>query len=138
MIDVADNAFLDVRILVAANSECHLRPFLAGGGEATFELYEGTTFTVAGTVLAAVNRNRGSQNDASTLFYFTPTIDAPGVLLEEGLQPGGSGGNASGGRGDAGFEEWILMPGEHVFRVKNLGGAAKNMSVQLDFYEPHG
>ena len=136
LLAVADNGFLDILIRVA--TECHLRPFLAAGGEASFALHEGTTFSADGTALLAVNRNRESSNVASTLFFHTPTVTTLEDLLEEGLQPGGSGGNAAGGRGEAGFEEWILMPGDHLFRIKNLGGAAKNLSVQLDFYEPHG
>jgi hypothetical protein len=135
---VSSLGYRDMRIVVAADSECHLRPFMAGGGEAHYFLYENTTFTVAGTALLAVNRNRESANVADTLFFHTPTIDAAGDLIEEGMQPGGSGGNAQGSEGAAGFEEWILTPGEYVFRVQNNGGAAKALSMQLDFYEPHG
>lgn len=134
-LSLANNAELD--ILIRVTDVMHVRPFVSSSGESIVDFYEGSTFSAVGTELDAINRNRFSPRAATTSIFHTPTItDVGSILLSQTLMPGGQGGNATGGSGASDFEEWILAPGDHLFRITNIGGAAKNVSMQLNWYEP--
>lgn len=135
-IAVADDAFLNILIRVATGTSCHILFGANAGADALTYLYEGTTFTSDGDVLAARNRNRFKSRVATTLLFSDAVVDALGTELAVDFLPGGTGGNAQGGGGPSDFKEWLLAPGDHVFQIKNIGGGIKPASTEILFYEP--
>lgn len=134
---LADDAAIEVLIQTHATQSAHMRFVAAGGGDVEIELYEGATFSAAGTPMSASNRNRSSANTADSIITHTPTLTGDGTELHNTLGPGGSGFFATPGGESRTFEEWVLAPATvYLFRVSNRSGVAAPVSVTLDFYEP--
>lgn len=114
----------------------HLRATVAAGGTSTAFIYEGTTFSGAGTPVSAVNKNRVATTAATVEVTHTPTITLDGTLLSSAVIPGGGHGHAVGGQ-LSDFEEWVLAPNTvYLVRLTNVSGGAVPASVNLDWYEP--
>ena len=132
---LANNGSLEVLIQVADN-DIHVAFSGAAGGDFQVELFEGTTFSAAGTAATPVNRNRESGLVSTATFTTAPTITADGTTLVSGFRPGGSGGNAAGSS-TQGFAEWELAPNtNYLARITNVSGGAQLASMEIDFYEP--
>jgi hypothetical protein len=101
------------------------------------ELYEDTTFSVAGTPVVPRNRNRFSSNVSDATVTHGPTITLVGTTLFVGFIPAGSGNKPPAGDLSS-FEEWILLPNTvYLLRlVNNLENSATPATVSVNFYEP--
>lgn len=136
---LADNAFLQV-LLRPGSRTPHIRHLAHGGGDMILRLYEGATFSAAGSALTAVNKNRRSSRTAQMQLSTGPTITDKGTVLSGILLPGGTGGFFGGGSpgGEAaGFEEWVLDPElDYLVELENIAGTAQPAHLQIDFYEP--
>jgi hypothetical protein len=136
VVALAADATIVLLIQVAAGQSAHMRFGLAAGGDTEVELFEGPTFSAAGTTITPLNRNRFSSNTAQTTITHTPTTSADGTELAHTMMPGGTGPAQSPGDTGGSFSEWILKTGEdYLFRVTNRSGAAQPTSLSLDFYE---
>ncbi len=134
---VADDGTIELLVQVPAATQVHLRFAAAAAGDARISIFEGTTFSDAGTAMTAVNRNRvPTISTPGSVVTHTPTVTGDGTELSDVLIPGGSGGNASGGTDD-GFQEWILAAStDYLVRLKNISGGAAHLGLQLNWYEP--
>ena len=133
---VADDGTIEVLIQVGSTRSCHVQFTGAAGGDHEFELFEGTTFSAAGTSVTPINRNRFSSTAAVTTVTHTPTLTADGTKLVGGLRPGGTGGNSIGST-TKGFAEWMLATDTvYLARLINRAGTAQLLSLEMDFYEP--
>lgn len=134
---LADDANLDILIQVGASQSMHTILDVAAGGDATVTIYEGTTFSAAGTALTSFNKLRSSVTPSAATITHTPTITVIGTPLPTKLVAGGMGGNAGGGS-DGGFDrELIFTAGtDYLIRTTNIAGQAKPVSSVLEWYEP--
>lgn len=133
--DLAAAASVELLVRVAATKTAHVRLNMASEATARVLLFEATTTSADGTPVARLNRNRGSATTATTLVFEGPTITGDGTELLNVLLPGGSGGNASGTSGTSAFE-WILDPADYLVRLTNEDASAKDVTLQLNWYEP--
>lgn len=134
---VGNNASAD--ILIQTNGQTvHIdSPYITVTGLSRVFLYEGTTFSDAGTAMAEVNKNRTSDRTATAVFTRGPTVSELGTLLNTYEIPAGSGGTAAGA-GDQGSinTEWILASGTaYLYRITNVSGQARDISVRMEWYE---
>lgn len=126
---------LEMLIQTSATHDTHFRATASGSQDHTVEVFEGTTFSGAGTALPMFNRDRQSATVIESTVTHTPTLTLDGTLFIKGFIPGGSGGNAQGG-GGALFEEYILDRSEsYLVRLTNLGSQTGIFDLQLDIYE---
>jgi len=105
---------------------------------ALIELYEGTTYSAAGTSIDWVNHSRVSANTADTVATHTPTVTSPGTLVAERYipDPGGSAGHTSGSIVQGGDYEWILGNGDdYLWRFTNNSGGAIDIGFHFNAYE---
>lgn len=135
---LANDAAIEILIIVAANTSAHMRFQAAIGGDAEVKLFENTTVTGNGTQIVGVNRNRFmASRAATTLTYHTPAVSDDGDPLSPGVSiPGGGGGTPGVGGQVGSFEEWILNPGNYLMQLTNTSGGSQPASVALDWYEP--
>lgn len=104
--------------------------------EAECYIYEGMTYTVGngGTERTSYNRNRlASATVAATKIYEDPTPSGTGTNLWIGLT--GSANRA--GSGSRSLTEWILKPGDYLFRVTSRAAGCKVL-VRFEWYEDLG
>ena len=134
--DVADNAFADLRITTGATNELHIGWSIVAEGKAYMVMQQGTTFTDAGTGVTAFNNKTASVTATDATFRHTPTINMDGPLkIDSILINGGTGPKTTGGDAKQGVE-WIFETSEEfLLRVQNVAGAAKDISIQLEWYE---
>lgn len=134
---VADDGTVELLLQVGSNRSCHARFAVAAGGDFRVQLFEATTFSAAGTPVTPQNRNRFSPTTAETTVTHSPTVEADGTTLVNGIRPGGSGFIFTPGDTAVGFNEWVLKTDTvYLARVQNLAGTAQPLSIQIDFYEP--
>jgi len=127
---VANNGDVEVIVQVHADQAAHMRWFAAAGGDMQIEVYEGVTYSSAGTSILTPNLNRFSSNTATALVSHTPTLTDDGTLLASSILPGGTAGRQPP-------IEWILKTGEdYLFRLTNIDGGNQAVSLALDWYEP--
>lgn len=132
--EIADNGVIEMLLQVGAKY-AHTVFSISCGGDSEVALYEGTTFSNAGTALSENNMKRPSGAIASLAATYTPTITLPGTLLLNDFIPGGTGPRAAGGtaRRDS---EWILKPNtNYLIRGINRSGNAQPMSIVAQWYE---
>ena len=112
---------------------------VASGADARIELFEGTTVSSNGTAVSVFNNNRTSSTISEPTVFHTPTITGVGTLIFDGLNPGGSRGNAVGGVFHGALRkgaEWILnMSTNYLMRVTNLSLATEDITIGCSFYE---
>lgn len=132
---LANAGTLEILIQTPATGTIHARFGGSVGGDIRMGLFEGTTFSAAGTTLVPSNRNRMSANVTTVTLSHTPTITLDGTVLFDGYVGGGSGGNAIGGQ-IASFEEFILdQSTSYLARVTNVSGQAQVSSLTVNFYD---
>lgn len=135
---VAGGGAIDLLIQSSATEDTHVRFHLMTGGDATSQLYEGTTFSAAGTAVTISNHNRQSAKVFSGTVTHTPTVTDVGSQLN-GTQfvPGGGGGNAVGGEMPGFLNEFILAASTtYLLRVTNITGNNQAMAVHFECYQP--
>lgn len=131
---VSNGANIDLLITPNGNP-IHTAMQIAGGGDCVLSLYEGTTYSAAGTAITPLNLNRSSSNLSDVSASVSPTITDVGTLIYQLYAAGGTGGNASGGHAD--FQRGILKSGEtYLFRLTNTSGGTKPMQISLQFFDP--
>lgn len=135
-LSVAASSSIEMLVQVDAGQSAHALINLETTGDATYELYEGTTFSAAGTAIDATNRNRESTNTAVTVVTHSPTVTDAGTRIDYHLRPGGGGPHAGGGSGML-YKEWVLRPGTaYLLRMTNINTSAHAVSMHVDWYEP--
>jgi len=132
---VADDANADLRITLGSNKELHITITVAVAGNGETLLYEGTTYTVAGTNVVIYNRDRTSSKSPDPTCRHTPTTDVLGTELFHGYAPGGEKKEAIGSvRRTA--QEWIFKKSEdYLVRFTNRSGGAIDVSIEVEWYE---
>lgn len=132
---VANNANLDMLIQVA-DARMHTILDVAAGGDTTITMYEGTTFSSAGSSLSAFNKARWSDNTTTTTLTAGPTITDIGTAFPTKFLPGGTRGNAQGGS-DSGFSRELdfSTSTNYLIRAVNISGNSKPISIVLEWYE---
>lgn len=132
---LANDGVLEIVIQTPATGAIHARFAGAAGGDFRVGLFEGTTFSAAGTTLTPSNRNRLSSIVTTATFTHTPTLTLDGTALFDGYIGGGTGGNAIGGQISS-FEEFILdQSTNYLARVTNVSGQASLASLTVQFYD---
>lgn len=131
---LANDAEHEMLVRVPAGEATHLRFLASLGGDGRAQIFVGPTLTADGAVVTPVNRNT-FKGASSILVFSGPTVTADGTAMSDLIIPGGSGGNASGGKAGS-FEEWILEPGDYLFKLTNKSGGNAVAGIALDFYEP--
>lgn len=135
---VANNGTLEILFQTGPDYFFHGMADSYSGGDSVLTMYEGVTFSAAGTAVPLTNHNRNSTNVIASGATHTPTITGTGTQLNGPiLVPGGSGGNSSGGAG--GFSnEFILKPSTaYLLRVTNVSGIAQSIGATVKGYIPN-
>lgn len=131
---VADDGTAEMLLQVGSAFPPHIIFNVAVSGNAEVHLFEGTTFSGAGTSLAALNKNRFSSKTPDTTFTHTPTTTGDGTQLTSHFVPGGT---LLGSGAHNGIEfEWVLNTDtDYLFRVTNVSGLPSSISITAIFYE---
>jgi hypothetical protein len=134
---LAAGATVDFMGVTGPTSDVHFRNYdvtsLTGPVD-TF-LYEGTTYSAAGTPASAVNLNRTSINTPTISIYGSPTVTSIGTLLSTATST--AGGNKTGDTTGGLPVEWILRPDTaYTLRVHNIDQQDADMTAVMFFYEP--
>lgn len=136
---VTAGASIEMLIQVNAKYPIHCKPFSRSEGPSEMFVFEGPTFSAAGTALAVVNRNRRAfaPGSNSTVTH-TPTTSNDGTQLTSApvYSPSGPGQTSAGGETE-GFSEWIFREGfSYLIRLTNThASTAYDMWMGLVFYE---
>jgi len=104
--------------------------------EAEAYIYEDMTYTVGngGTARTPHNRNRLAYlTTPATTIYEDPTPATTGTNLWIGL----TGSSNKAGSGARSLTEWVLKPGDYLFRVTSRAAGCKVL-VRLEWYEDLG
>lgn len=135
---VADNGATDMLLRPPSDMiPPHSIFTVAASGEVRIDLYEDVTFSAAGSAVAAANRNRTSANTAALVVNADPTVTDLGTLVATSLIPSGGFPFFTIGGLTQTLAEWILNPGSvYLFRTTNLSGAAADVFMGFDWYEP--
>jgi hypothetical protein len=132
---IADNASLDMLLVVGSTRTPHIVFAVAAGGDVEVLFYEDTTVSNAGTALVENNMNRTSNHVSTVAATHTPTVSGVGTLLADYLIPGGQGPRAGGGTARE-STEWILEKGKtYLIRATNRSGGAQPVSITAQWYE---
>lgn len=124
-------------LIRTGGKDVHMAIALQAGGEAFFDVYEGTSPTANGTQLTAFNAFRRHTNTALTTVYHTPTVGGgnEGTAIFRGFAPGGSGPNAGGGSIRRNTE-WIFKPATvYYILITNDSGQTHDYGLAVEFYE---
>ncbi len=133
---VAAGANADLRITVPVGKELHLTFSVAAILKSRISIYEGTTFSADGIVVASFNKRRSSGLSTSVIIRHTPTVDVLGLQFEGPmLIPAGAKINQSAGGAGTGRDEWDLKEGDHLVRVTNNGSQESDTGICLAWYE---
>jgi hypothetical protein len=133
---IADDGSIEILLKIPAGIDIHMSYRALAGGDARFAIFEGPTITDDGTAIIRPNRNRQSSNVTTMTAFHTPTTTDDGTQLNDIFIPGGSGGNATGGNAEV-FAKWILKADEnYLLRFTNIAGSAKNLGLQVDWFDP--
>jgi len=136
---IADNDTAD--LLVQVNAASHVIFDVAVGGDCEIGYYINPTWTASSPEIPVTpyNKNEYSSNVTPNVIYADPNISDPGTLKIAKFIPGG--GFFGQGGTDGGFSrERIWKTGspmeERLIRVTNRSGAATQVSITLEWYEP--
>ena len=134
---VANGANHDVLIQTGVQS-FHMRLECTASGDSTVRLYEGTTFSAAGTAVTMSNHNRTSAKSFVGTVTGGPTITTTGTQINGTEYAAGGTKNQSVG-GSGGFtSEFILLPSTaYLVRLTNDSGATAKMNTSIYGYEPN-
>lgn len=137
---VADNGYVQMEFKTAAANYVHMKLMTGlAEGLALFEAVEAPTLTTGSTTFTPINLNRvGTPPSSTSTLKTNPTGISGGTVLRAYLLGGGSGGNAPGGSDDKDIELVLKPATTYLFRVQNLAGSAKALSLWLFWYEETG
>jgi len=134
---VADGASVNLLIQSSSTQATHTKFTGSASGDCTFYIYEGTTFSAAGTAITVSNHNRTSSNVFSGTVTHTPTITADGTQLDGiGFIAGGT--KSSGSGGDFGFGNEFLLNAStnYLVRITNNSGGTAKVNIHIEAYQP--
>lgn len=134
---VADGATVELLLQISSTSTFHAKITVAAGGDSTIQIYEGTTFSSAGSAVTMSNHNRSSATSFAGTVTLTPTVTLDGSQINgTGYVAAGSKHSASGG--DFGFgSEFILAKStNYLLRATNNSGGAAKIGVYVEGYMP--
>lgn len=134
---VANGANLDMLIQVGVQP-FHAQFEVTSSGDATVRIYEGATFSAAGTAVTMSNHNRTSAKTFVGTVTSGPTITATGTQVNgTGLIPAGTKNQATGGAFGFGNEFVLKTSTNYLVRVTNDSGAAAKINIGVMGYEPN-
>jgi hypothetical protein len=138
--NAALNGTVDLRLTTAAAAVAirapHLSFDLICEGTSNLYLYEGTTFTVAGTDVTTIrNRNRiGTPPTAGMTIKTAPTVDALGTEIAHYITIATAKASINS---DSSKAEWILKPSTE-YLVRLTTSAASIVMLRMNWYEDAG
>lgn len=137
---VADDAYLYVEFRTPADKYVHMKVMNAlADGLALFEAVEAPTLTTGAAALTAHNLRRvATVPPCGCTIKSNPTSISGGTVIRSYFVGGGTGGNASGGDSSVDTEIVLATSTTYLFRVRNLAGSAKALSLWLFWYEEGG
>jgi hypothetical protein len=124
-------------LIQGAVQSTHAKFTVTVTGNSTVQLYEGTTFSVAGAAVSMTNHNRSSSKVFDATVTSGPTVTGVGTQINgTGLIPAGD--KHTGGGGEFGFgNEFILAPStNYLLRTTNVSGGAIKISMSIEGYQP--
>jgi hypothetical protein len=134
---VADDGTVIVEMTTGSTKYVHMKQLIpwSEGGVASIDILEANTSS-GGSAGAPINKWRAGTPQATSVTLKTGTTPSAGTAIQPALMFGGGG----AGLGVAGSmtmdNEWVLARSTiYTFRVKNLAGAAKALSLYLFWYE---
>jgi hypothetical protein len=127
---VANNGFIRLRFTTGARA-VHIIFEIDAEGKAYWQTYNGTTYTIDGTLPDGVKLtffNRFIENDGTTtIVRYNPTVNVIGTLRGNRVLWGGLGPQSTGGSSQSRIES-IIPP----MVMQNVSGNAKDMAVVAD------
>lgn len=134
---LADTASQDILIQVSSTSALHAIISATCGGDSTMMIYEGTTFSAAGTAVTMSNHNRASAKSFAGTVTHTPTVTATGTQINGTIfVPSGDKHTTAGASGGFTSELVLSKSTNYLVRVTNNSGAAIKASISIDGYMP--
>jgi hypothetical protein len=131
---VADDASIEILLQTPADKELHAYLKIVAGGDCEFEVFEGTTFSAAGTSISPVNHNRNSTNVCGCTVTHTPTITADGDLIWMEYIPGGVF-ITPGAVQNVGAEQAVFANNaNYLLRVTNRSALTNPFQIQAAYY----
>ena len=124
-----------LRIIPGANKELHATASVSAEATGRFQIVEGSTYQGEGTLITIYDKNRTTANTSDATCRHTPIVADIGTMIYDSYIPGGTKQRAIGSVRTNG-EEWILKKStDYLFTYINLGGADKDASIEIEFYE---
>lgn len=136
----ADDATIDI-IFKVADKNAHISFIVAAEGAAQLDIYrdatqDATTGASTGTAMTAHKVNDATTGVSVASINLDMDLSADGTNVLTAFIPGGSGPKTNGDILRSGTElVWEGDSGLYLLRLINLGGAAKEGSVGLNWYE---
>ena len=131
---LADDATITLAMM-SPTRYLHFQAFGALGGDAEMEFYTGSTIAADGTLMVPNNHNIEKAMASTAVVRRDPTVTVAGVLRDNFLVPGGTGGASVGGDGGQ-RDEWVIPPNTWAFaRITNRAGNAQPGSLKTTWYE---
>jgi hypothetical protein len=135
---VVDTGVIELLIQTSATNGTHSRISGYSGGDSLIQIFEGTTFSNAGTALTISNHNRSSLKVFDGTVTNTPTLIGAGTQINSTVFiPGGTKASATGGAGGFGSEFILALSTNYLFRITNVSGATKKQSILFECYQPN-
>ena len=98
-----------------------------------FQAYAAPSYS-GGTPVTPTNHNQLSSKVSANSVIQLPTVTDPGTFIEDWLAAAGSGGSRGGGGVDL-SREFIIGPGNYLFRATNLTANAGVLHIHFNWYE---
>jgi len=121
-------------IVLVVGGVTHIRFRADANVNTLLQAYSAPAYS-GGTPVTPVNHNQLSSLVSANSLLTAPTVSDPGTLIEDWLALGGSGGGRAAGLTDT-VEEFIIAPGDYLFRTTNLTSSAGLLHVHFSWYEP--
>lgn len=131
---VASNGFADIHFSVPEGYEAHTRTWVASTGKAYFKTYRGSTYTTNGVVITPFNRAMNDTSPSLATAWHTPTGVVVGVLRDDDLVNGSTGGNSVGGNQNQNFETIVAPLTDYLIRVQNAAGVSADINISINYY----
>jgi len=132
---LADAASQELLVQVQDN-QVHMSAVIAALGDFEALVFEGTTFSDAGTPLVPLNLNRASSRLSTAIFSSVPTITADGTEIFHAVLPGGQRNQALDNEVGGDGELILAANTNYLIRATNFSGAASRVTTSVTFYEP--
>jgi len=133
---VADDSYVRVLVINGHNYDLHIGFEVVAEGNSYIKGFRGGTFSNNGTGLTEMNHVGKSARTSNAEGFHTPTVSGAGTqIVPTTLIVGGSGPKTSGG-GAKSLAEYIIPSADNFYvEVQNKGGATKDISINISWYE---